>query len=206
MVLTEGGLVRLLIAYDAALPGEQPRLPLLCAPLRRPQFSFDQVYSRELMRDAVPIMVAGLVINAYGRVDVLMLKAVHRQPVGRILRLRLPAYRSGRAAQLHLCQLGLPAALGVSRQGRDGRVQDGCISVRTTSFRSPGMTISTGVILFAPHIVTIIGGDDYAAAVTSLRVLALAFALIWLSNLVNYSLIAVGKQHVLLWAACLAWS
>ena len=32
--------------------------------------------------------------------------------------------------------------------------------------------------------------------------LSLGFALIWLSNLVNYSLISIGKQSVLFWTAC----
>jgi len=39
--------------------------------------------------------------------------------------------------------------------------------------------------------------------VTSLRILSMAFGLIWLSNLVDHSLIAVGKQGVLFWNACL---
>jgi O-antigen/teichoic acid export membrane protein len=58
------------------------------------------------------------------------------------------------------------------------------------------------MILFARPLVGVVGGDQYAPAVMSLRILAIAFALIWLSNLVDYSLVAINKQGMILRIAC----
>ncbi len=202
VVLTEGGLVRLLIAYDAAILANS----LVCLYFARrfvnPKFSFDQVYSRELMRDAVPIMIAGLLINAYDRVDVLMLKLFTDSPsVGyygfayRLIDLAAPL-------SFIFVNSVYPLLSTHHANGEMGEFKK--LYQRAHDFLSlAGVSISTGVILFAPEIVRFIGGNEYYAAVTSLRVLALAFALIWLSNLVNYSLIAVGKQGMLLWIACI---
>jgi O-antigen/teichoic acid export membrane protein len=63
------------------------------------------------------------------------------------------------------------------------------------------MAVVTGLILFAEPIVELLGGAAYSPAVVSLQVLSMAIALIWLSNLADHGLIAVGKQGVLLWIA-----
>jgi O-antigen/teichoic acid export membrane protein len=60
----------------------------------------------------------------------------------------------------------------------------------------------TLMILFARPLVDLVGGSDYAPAVMSLRILSIAFGLIWLSNLIDHSLIAVGRQRVLFFNAC----
>jgi O-antigen/teichoic acid export membrane protein len=65
------------------------------------------------------------------------------------------------------------------------------------------MTLVTLLILFAPQVVRILGGNMYGSSVTSMQVLSMAVALIWLSNLVDHGLIAVGKQGALLGIACL---
>jgi hypothetical protein len=61
----------------------------------------------------------------------------------------------------------------------------------------------TLMIMFARPLVQIVGGSDYEPAVNSLRILSIAFGLIWLSNLVDHSLIAVGRQRVLFVNACI---
>jgi O-antigen/teichoic acid export membrane protein len=201
VVATGRGLVSLLIAYDAAILANSLVCLYFGTRFARLRFTYDHAYTRELMRDAAPIMIAGLMINAYDRVDVLMLKIFTDSPsVGyygfayRLIDLAAPL-------SFIFVNSIYPLLSAHHAKGEMGEFKR--LYQRSHDFLSlAGMSISTGVIIFAPHIVRIIGGEEYAAAATSLRVLAFAFALIWLSNLVNYSLIAVGKQGVLFWAAC----
>ena len=202
VVVMGRGLVALLIAYDAAILANSAVCYYFARRFVQPRFSFDRVYSRELMSAAVPIMAAGLMINAYDRIDVLMLKLfTDSESVGyygfayRLIDL---------AAPLSFMFVNSVYPLLSGYHARGERAAFNRLYQRAHDFLSlAGMSIATGVIIFAPQIVALIGGSAYHESVTSLRVLSLAFALIWLSNLVNYSLISVGKQGVLFRTACI---
>jgi O-antigen/teichoic acid export membrane protein len=169
----------------------------------RPQFAYERAYASVLLRDALPLMAAGLVINAYGRIDLLLLRAfTDAETVGhygfayRLIDLAAPlSFLFVSSVYPLLAEYHA----GVDRESFRNLYQ------RSHDFLSlAGISLAAGVILFAPDIASIIGGADYAAAVMAMRILALTFALIWLTNLVNHGLIAAGKQHVLFWTACLA--
>ncbi len=202
VVARGGGLIELLIAYDAGILANSIVCFYFARKFIRPKFSFNPVYSRELLRDSAPIMVAGLVINAYDRIDVLLLKLFGASDaVGyygfsyRLIDL---------AAPLSLLFVSSVYPLLSAHHSRGELTEFRRLYQRAHDYLSlAGVLIATGVILFAPHIVRVIGGASYAPSTMSLRILAVAFALIWLSNLANYSLISIGRQGVLFWAACL---
>jgi O-antigen/teichoic acid export membrane protein len=148
-------------------------------------------------------MLAGVMINAYGRIDLLLLRAfTDAEAVGhysfayRMIDLAAPlSFLFVSSVYPLLAEYHATADIGAFRT----------LYQRSHDFLSlAGMGLATGVILFAPNIVDLLGGAEYGASVTVMRVLAMTFALIWLTNLVNHSLISVGKQNVLLWTACLA--
>ena len=168
-----------------------------------PQFAYERAYAMTLLRDAAPLMAAGVVINAYGRIDLLLLKAfTDSEAVGHYGF----AYRLiDLAAPLSFLFVSSVYPLLAEYHASVDKESFRSLYQRSHDFLSlAGMTLATGVILFAPNIVTTLGGEEYYASITVMRVLAMTFALIWLTNLVNHSLIAVGKQNVLLWTACLA--
>ena len=202
VVVRGGGLIELLIAYDAGILANSAVCFYFARKFIRPKFSFNPVYSRQLLRDSAPIMVAGLVINAYDRIDVLLLKLFGASDaVGyygfsyRLIDLAAPL-------SLLFVSSVYPLLSAYHSRGELGEFRR--LYQRAHDYLSlAGVMIATAVVLFAPHIVRLIGGDGYAPSSMSLRILALGFALIWLSNLANYSLISIGRQNVLLWAACL---
>ncbi len=201
-VLLDGGLLGLMIAYNAGFAASSAVSYFFARRFIRPHFAFDRTYSRLLISDAMPLMVAGLVINAYARIDLILLK-IFATPnsVGHYSF----AYRFiDMAAPLSFLFVSSVYPLLSDYHARGDMASFKRLYQRSHDFLSlAGLTLATGVILFAPHIVEILGGGEYYGAATTMRVLAMTFALIWLTNLVNHSLIAVGKQHVLLWTAVL---
>jgi O-antigen/teichoic acid export membrane protein len=195
-----GGLIRLVVAYDVGVLANSVVCLYFARRFVRPHFRFDFHYSRQVVREALPLGLAVLVITVYGRIDIVLLKAfTDSESVGyygfayRVVDLAFP---------LSFFFVGSVFPL-LSTFHADGNHDE----FRKLYQRSHdllsliGMSIVTAIVLFAPPLVRLIGGADYAAAVTSMQVLSMAVALIWLSNLVDYGLIAIGKQSVLLWIA-----
>lgn len=197
-----GGLIRLVIAYDIGILANSVVCLYFARRFVRPHFRFDLHLSRQVVREALPLGLAVLVITAYGRIDILLLKAfTDSDSVGYYSF----AYRAvDLAFPLSFFFVGsvFPVLSGYHLEQRHDDFR--ALYQRSHDVLSViGMTIVTGLILFAHPLVRLVGTDQYAASVTSLQVLSMAVALIWLSNLVDHGLIAIGRQAVLLWTACL---
>ena len=202
IVFTEGGLIRLVIAYDVGIFANSLVCLYFARKFVRPHFRWDFHYSKQVVREALPLGIAVLVITAYGRIDIVMLKAfTDTESVGyygfayRVVDLAFP---------LSFFFVGSVFPL-LSNYHHDGN-HDAFKQLYQRShdvLSLLGMTIVTAIILFTAPLVHILGGHEYDPAIRSMQVLSMAVALIWISNLVDHGLIAIGKQGALIWIACI---
>lgn len=200
VVAADGGLIPLLIAFDAGILANSLICWFFSRRFVRARLTFDRHYSFQLLREAAPLGLAVLIITAYGRLDVLILRAfTDDASVGyygfayRVVDLAFP---------LSFFFVGSVFPL-LSAYHAEGRLAD----FRNLYRRSQdvlgvaAIAIVTAIVLFAAPIVSVIGGSEYKPAVVSMQILAGAVALIWLSNLADHGLIASGRQGALLWIA-----
>ena len=195
-----GGLLRLIIAYDLGILANSLVCLYFAHRFVRPRFDFDPHYMRQMAREALPLGLAVLVITAYGRIDMVLLKwFTDSETVGYYSF----AYRAvDLAFPLSFFFVGsvFPLLSGLHKDGDDAQFRR--VFQRSHDLLSVGaMAAVTMLILFSKPIVDLVGGGEYAQATTSLQVLSMAIALIWLSNLADHGLIAIGRQGVLLWIA-----
>ena len=200
IVFTEGGLIRLVVAYDVGILANSLVCLYFARRFVRPHFRLDVHYSRQVLREALPLGLAVLVITAYGRIDMVLLKAfTSSDSVGyygfayRVVDLAFP---------LSFFFVGsvFPVLSNYHTDGNHAEFKR--LYQRSHDVLSLlGMTIVTGIILFATPLVHLIGGRQYDQSIRSMQVLSMAVALIWISNLVDHGLIAIGKQGALLWIA-----
>lgn len=200
VVLNGGGLLRLIIAYDLGILANSLVCLYFAHRFVRPRFSFDFHYSQTVIREAIPLGLAVLVITAYGRIDIVLLKwFTDSTTVGYYAF----AYRAvDLAFPLSFFFVGsvYPLLSTLHANGELGRFR--ALYQRSHDLLSlGGLGLVTGLILFSEPLVQLIGGSQYAPSVVSLQVLSMAIALIWLSNLADHGLIAAGRQGVLLWIA-----
>lgn len=195
-----GGLIALLFAFNFGVLANS----LICLHFARrfvrAKLSFDSAYSLRLLREAAPLGLAVLIITAYGRLDILLLRAfTDDEAVGyygfayRIVDLAFP---------LSFFFVGSVFPL-LSSYHMEGRLAEfrGMYSRASDVLSIAAVAVITGVVLFATPIVRFIGGGEYTPAVLSMQVLVGAVGLIWLSNLADHGMIAIGRQGALLWIA-----
>lgn len=192
---TNGGLIRMLVAYDAGFLVNSLVCLYFARKFVRPSLKLDRQLARTILRDAAPLGAALILTSVYGRIDIVLLRSfTDGDSVGyygfayRAVDLAAPLSFLFIASVFPLLSRYHAAGEGAELRQLYQRSHD-----ILTMF---GLSILTMVILFARPIVEVVGGDAYAPAVTSLRILSLAFGLIWLSNLADYALIAVGQQRL----------
>jgi O-antigen/teichoic acid export membrane protein len=199
---TGGGLVRMLVAYDAGFLANSLVCLFFARRFVRICLRFDAAYIREILVEALPLGLAVILIAVYSRIDTLMLRAFRdSESVGYYTF----AYRAvDLAAPLSLMFIGSIFPLLSNHHAAEERGEFKRLYQRSQDILTLlGMSMLTLMILFARPLVDLVGGAKYAQSVTSLRILSMAFGLIWLSNLVDHSLIAAGRQDVLLKNAAL---
>jgi len=197
VALYGGGLIALLFAFNLGIFANSIVCVHFARRFVRARLSFDSAYSLRLLREAAPLGLAVLIITAYGRLDILLLRAfTDDEAVGyygfayRIVDLAFPLsfFFVGSVFPL------LSTYHSERRLGEFRRLYARAFDVLAIA----AVAVVTGVILFANPLVRIIGGSEYAPAVLSMQVLAGAVALIWLSNLADHGMIAIGRQGALL--------
>jgi O-antigen/teichoic acid export membrane protein len=200
VVMMGGGLVALLVPFVAGFAVNSLVCFLSVQRFVRPQFSYDAAYCWEILRDALPLGLAVIVVTAYERMGVLFLNALSgSDEVGfytfgyRLVDLAFP---------LSFMFVGsvYPLLSAHHSKGETGEFRR--LFQRSHDLLAVcGISVSLAVMLFAHPIVETIGGQEFLPAVRNLRIVSAAFAFIWVSSLTNYSLIAVGRQATLIWIA-----
>lgn len=200
VALFGGGLILMLVAYNAGALASSLVALYFVRKFIRPRFSFNPAFMRTLIRDAMPLAVAALLTVGYDRLGVLLLKwLTDNESVG----FYGFAYRSiDLAVPLSVLFVGTAFPI-MSRYFAEGNIADfKALYQRCHDLLSlGGMALVTVVVLFAEPLVQLLGGSEYDHAVTSVRVLAMAVPALWLGVLADYGLVAVGRQNALLWLA-----
>jgi O-antigen/teichoic acid export membrane protein len=200
VVMNGGGLLRLIIAYDLGILANSLVCLYFARHFVKPRLHWDMHYSRKVLREALPLGLAVLIITAYGRIDIVLLKWFTDSTTVGYYGF---AYRAvDLAFPLSWFFVGsiFPLLSMYHNEGKDAQFRS--LYQRSHDILSlGGMGIVTGLVLFSDPFVHLIGGGAYDQSVKSLQVLSLAIAIIWLSNLADHGLIAVGRQSALLWIA-----
>jgi O-antigen/teichoic acid export membrane protein len=194
------GLIEATAAYTAGILANA----IVCIWFARRQvrlsLRWDGAYVRTVVRQALPLGAAVLVMSLYGRIDILLLGwLTDRETVGhygfayRIVDLAFP---------LSFFFVGSVFPLLSSYHAEDERERFDEMYRRSMDVLAVGgVALVTFLALFAGPITRIVGGDAYEPGIVSMQILAFAVGLIWLSNLTDHALIATGRQSALLWIA-----
>jgi len=195
-----GGLIPLLFAFNIGILANSLVCWFFARRFVRARLTFDAAYSLSLIREAAPLGFAILIITAYGRLDVLLLRAFTTdETVGyygfayRVVDIAFP---------LSFFFVGSVFPL-LSAYHADGRRDDFRKLYRRAQdvLMIGGIALVCLVALFARPITDAISGASYEPSLASMRILIWAVALIWLSNLANHGLIATGRQAMMIWIA-----
>ncbi|MEX2246004.1 MAG: oligosaccharide flippase family protein [Dehalococcoidia bacterium] len=199
VVLAGGGLVPLLAAFSAGFFANSLVCLLFVRRFVRPQFRYDAAYCRKILRDAIPLGLAVIVVTAYERMGVLFLNAFTDSGDGAVGYYTFAYRLVDLAFPLSFMFVGSVYPLLSAHHGKDEMREFRRLYQRSQDLLAVcAVSVSLGVMLFAHPMVQLIGGDQFLPAVRNLRIVSAAFAFIWVSSLVNYSLIAVGRQTMLI--------
>ena len=197
VALSGGGLIMMLVAYNIGALASSVVAYIFVRQFITPRLAFDWRFIRRLVRDVTPLAVSALLTVGYDRLGVLLLKwFTDNESVGYYGF----AFRSiDLAVPLSVLFAGSAFPI-MSRSFAQGDIAafkalyQRCHDVMSLG----GMALVTVVVLFADPIVAVLGGEAYHPAATSVRVLAMAVPVLWLSVLADYGLVAAGKQNALL--------
>jgi O-antigen/teichoic acid export membrane protein len=196
VALAGGGLVMMLVAYNAGALASSVVTFVFARQFIRPGFAFDGAFIAVLVRQVAPLALSAMLTTGYDRLAVLLLKAfTDNESVG----FYGFAFRSLDFA-IPLSVLFVGSAFPIMSQSfAQGRIDEfkslyqRCHDVLSLG----GMALVTAIVLFAEPMVNVLGGDEYHQAVTCVRVLAMAVPFLWLGVLADYGLLASGRQNIL---------
>jgi O-antigen/teichoic acid export membrane protein len=192
------GLIAVVLAYDGSILANTVVVFFFSRRLIRPSLRLDLALCRRLLWASIPLGLASIFSMAAFRIDMLMLsKMKGAEAVG----LYGVAYRFidlGLAASFFLAISVYPLLCRYYDSGRSQGLQRLLQrSVDVTSLLAIGLT--TAFIVFAKPIISFIASDEFLPAAAGLRILSFALVPIWVNNVLYHTLMAVGRQAVVLW-------
>ena len=151
-----------------------------------------------LLRQALPLGLALMLAAIYFRADAVLLSVMKGSEAVGIY---------GVAYRLLEAVVAFPGFFYVSIFPllSQGAARGDLANVREVTQRAfdllvlSAVPLVAGTIVAAPEIVHALAGAEFAAAVTPLRIVIVGAGLMFLSGLLSYVLIAVGRQARLLW-------
>ena len=199
LVVSQGwGLIPLVLAYDASILANTVAVFFFSRRWVMPSLRLDLALCRRLLWASLPLGLAGIVSMAAFRVDILMLsKMKGAESVG----LYGVAYRFvdlGLGASFFLAISVYPLLSQYHASGHSLGLQR--LLQRSVDFTALlAMGLCTSVIVFAEPIISFLASDEFLPAAKTLRILSFALVLIWVNNMLNHALMAIGKQVMVLW-------
>jgi len=202
VVLLEQGLVALILAYNVGALANAVVVVLFSRQFVIPRLRLAPGLCRRILITSVPASVATIAWILYTRVDMVMLsKMKGAEAVGyygfayRFVDLAWPV-------GFFFVGSVYPLIAQHYRSGDHAGMR--WLLQRSTDVLSLlVIVLATVLIVFAEPIVEIIASDEFLPATSSLRILALAIALMWIGMLSADTLLALGRQVVLLWLGLL---
>jgi O-antigen/teichoic acid export membrane protein len=200
VVAAGGGLIELLLAFNAGLLANSVVCWLFVRRFVRPKLSFDRDYSFTLVKQGAPLGLAVLIMTAYGRLDIIILRAFTEDSTVGFYGFAYRVVDLGFPLSFFFVGSIFPLLSAYHAERRDEEFR--AMYWRAHDVLSVGAVgVITVIVMFASPIVRIIGGPEYEPAIRMMQLLVGAVALIWWSNLADHGLIAIGKQGLLLWIA-----
>ena len=199
LVVSQGwGLIPLVLAYDASILANTVAVFFFSRRWVMPSLRLDLALCRRLLWASLPLGLAGVASMAAFRVDMLMLsKMKGAEAVG----LYGVAYRFvdlGLGASFFLAISVYPLLSQYHASGHSLGLQRLLQrSVDVTALLAMGLC--TSVVVFAEPIISFLASDEFLPAAKTLRILSFALVLIWVNNMLNHALMAIGRQVMVLW-------
>jgi O-antigen/teichoic acid export membrane protein len=150
-----------------------------------------------IFRATVPFNIYPLIVNAYDRLDTLLLSRLTGMAAAGIYSIPYRAY-----ASLQIIPFGLMGALlpVISREDQQSSAADSCARVMRFLYPIALLTV-LGSASFARPAVLFLLGPQYAGSATAMNILAWATVPMFLNYAVNTLLLAGSREKVFLWTA-----
>jgi O-antigen/teichoic acid export membrane protein len=179
-----GGILAVLALSRAGLPSRQQGIRL-----------------RTIFRATIPFNFYPLIVNAYDRLDTLLLSRLTGMAAAGIYSIPYRAY-----AALQIVPFGLLGALlpVISREDQQSSAADSCARVMRFLYPIALLTV-LGSASFARPVVLFLLGPQYAGSATAMNILAWATIPMFLNYAINTLLLAGSRERVFLWTASICF-
>lgn len=167
------------------------------------RLNLDSSSIKKILMEILPTGALLLIFSIYNRVDIIILQLLKgADPVG-IYGLSYKVHDNLILGAAYLSSSLFPilALLDANKSNSNLKnIYQKCFDLLFTA----GFLILIFVLIFAPLIISIIGGNNFSASILSLRILVFATFFAYLNHLNGYTLIALGKQRISLSVAAAA--
>jgi O-antigen/teichoic acid export membrane protein len=167
--------------------------------LLRTAFPFVQqeIRLRNIFRATIPFNIYPLIVNAYDRVDTILLSRLAGMAAAGLYSIPYRVY-----ATLQIIPYGLLGALlpVISREDQQGNAAARC--ARVMQFLYPtALLVVLGAATFSRPMVLLLLGPEYDGSATAMKILAWATVPMFLNYAVNVLLLAGSREKVFVWTA-----
>lgn len=175
----------------------------LVAKLIKFNLSWEKKILKQIIYEALPTGALLFVFSVYNRLDIFLLQFFKgAAPVG-IYGLSYKIHDNLVLGAAYLMAALFPLISAIAHRGSKEKL----VLIYRQTFDLlllAGLGILVGVMIFAPAVVSFIGGSSFGESVLVLRILAFATVFAYFNHLTGYTLIALGKQKVSLVVALTA--
>ena len=164
----------------------------------KPKMSVDVGLIRQLVINAFPFLLVGIIVTLYFKVDIIMLSKIKGE--------LYVGWYAAAANDLFFGLVVIPRCISIvtfpmfSRQYAESpdQLKKSC-NFTVKSVTILGIPISAGTVFLAPQIIDFVFGPQYANSVGVLQIIAIAITLVFIREPLSYALTAVGKVRILMW-------
>jgi len=163
--------------------------------IEKPKFIGDRLFSRGLFLAAVPLGLTLIFSQVNWMADVFLLRALDSAEAVGIYRLGYKVFENVIPIPIFFVNALYPVMLADYQQG---------ISFLWSRLRSSlrvllaaAVVFTVGVFIFAPLIISILGGREFSASALVTQVLVLSFPIFFVTAPLQWFLITVGKERIL---------
>lgn len=150
-----------------------------------------------IFRATIPFNIYPLIVNAYDRIDTILLSRLAGMAAAGLYSIPYRAY-----ATLQIIPYGLLGALlpVISREDQQANAADRCARVMRYLYPAALLTVLGAAVLARPTVLLLLG-PQYDGSATAMKILAWATVPMFLNYAVNTLLLAGSREKVFLWTA-----
>lgn len=176
-----------------------------CLKMTRFDFCLDRQLLHKIFFEALPTGALLITFSIYNRIDIFILQILQGATSVGIYGLAYKIHDNLILGAAYLASSLFPLLSRLaSEKGRDRQVLSRVYRKSFDLLFIGAFLVFGGVLLFAPQIIFLIGGNSFAESGVVLRVLVMATVFAYFNHLTGYTLIALGRQRVSLIIALVA--